>query len=276
MIHLRSFSLRPLSAAQHEQFPFTVPVIRSLGEIALSTPITFFVGENGSGKSTVLEGIACAARLPVAGEAEGERDKNLANGRELAKQIKLVWTMKPRTGFFLRAEDFFGYAKRLNAMRAEMEAEVAAIDREYAHRSAKARGLAKMGFGRELGAMRQAYGEGLDAQSHGESFFKFFQARFAPGGLYLLDEPEAPLSPMRQLIFLSMLRMMVAKDAQFIIATHAPILLAYPGATIFSFRDGRMEPTDFDRLEHVNVTRSFLDNPQAYLKPLFDDVDAAG
>lgn len=116
--------------------------------------------------------------------------------------------------------------------------------------------------------LRARYGEGLDAQSHGESFLALFQARFVPDGLYLLDEPEAPLSPLRQVGFLSLLKEMVAKEAQFVIATHSPILMAYPGATILSFDGGEVRSVAWGDLEHVTITRSFLNAPEAYLQHL--------
>jgi predicted ATPase len=118
--------------------------------------------------------------------------------------------------------------------------------------------------------MRELYGEGLDAQSHGESYFKLFRSRFRPNGLYLMDEPEAPLSPTRQLTLIAMLKPMLEQDAQFIIATHSPILLAYPNATIYNFDNGRIEQADYDTLEHVAVTRGFLENPDAYLRHLLE------
>jgi predicted ATPase len=106
----------------------------------------------------------------------------------------------------------------------------------------------------------------LDARSHGESFLALFQTRFVPGGLYLLDEPEAPLSPLRQLTFLALLKQMVDQEAQFIIATHSPIILAFSGATILSFDGEQIEPVEYDKLEHVTLTRAFLNNPASFLK----------
>jgi predicted ATPase len=125
-----------------------------------------------------------------------------------------------------------------------------------------------MPYERELGELEQRYGEGLDAQSHGESFLSLFQTRFVPGGLYLLDEPEAPLSPLRQLTLISLLKQMITQEAQFIIATHSPLLMAFPGATIFSFDGHQIQPAVYDELEHVTLTRQFLNNPDSFLKRL--------
>jgi predicted ATPase len=226
------------------------------------------VGENGSGKSTLLEAIACAAGSITVGSEGVETDQTLAEMRKLARCFKLVWRQKTRRGFFLRAEDFFGYAKRLNQMRAALKEDLAEVDETYQGRSAYAKGLAKMPYARELHELERRYGEGLDARSHGESFLAFFQTRFVPGGLYLLDEPEAPLSPLRQLTFLALLKEMVQQEAQFIIATHSPLILAFPGATILSFDANPIRPVNYDELEHVTLTREFLNNPALYLKHL--------
>ena len=119
---------------------------------------------------------------------------------------------------------------------------------------------------RELHAIQDRYGDGLDCHSHGESYLELFQARFVPGGLYLLDEPEAALSPLRQLGFLSLLKEMVGRDAQFIIATHSPILMAFPEAKILSFDQSPLQNIDWTSLEHVTFTRDFLNNPKEYLR----------
>jgi predicted ATPase len=230
MAHLRSVALRKPGApgADARPFPFSVPVIRTLETVDLDCPVTFFVGENGSGKSTLLEGIASAAGLPTVGSDEVARDATLAAQRTLAKELKLVWNHRTRRGFFLRAEDFFGFAKSLAKLRADLLARIGELDTEYATRTAWAKGLAQGPAYASLADMERRYGVDLDANSHGQSFLKLFQSRFVPGGLYLLDEPEAPLSPQSQLALMAMMMDMVRQDAQFIIATHSPILLGYP------------------------------------------------
>lgn len=266
-VHLRSITLKRQKALP-DAFPFNTPVIRALETLDFNVPITFFVGENGSGKSTLLEAIAVAAKSITVGSDDSHRDPTLAPMRELAKALTLTWNKPTRKGFFMRSEDFFGYAKRMGQIKAELQEDMRAVDDEYAGRSDYAKGLARMGYARELHALQQSYGEGLDAQSHGESFFKLFSARFVPGGLYLLDEPEAPLSPSRQLSFIAMLKQMLDLDAQFIIATHSPILMAYPRAVIYNFVEGRARQTAYDDLEHVTVTRDFLSNPESFLRHL--------
>lgn len=265
MAHLRSLSLGEDNGAQ---FPFTVPAIRSLRTLVLDAPVTFFVGENGSGKSTLLEGIALAAKLPTIGSADAGSDETLEAQRSLARALRLTWNHRAVRGFFLRAEDFFGYAKELSRLRAELLGRAAEIETEYADRSAWAKGLA---LGPTLGSvadMDRRYGSNLDENSHGQSFLKVFQARFVPNGLYLMDEPEAPLSPQSQLALLAMMTDMVGAGGQFIVATHSPILLAFPGATIYSFDGGEVRRAEYEALEHVALTRDFLNAPERYLRHL--------
>ncbi|MEL7433747.1 MAG: AAA family ATPase [Chloroflexota bacterium] len=270
MVHLRSIRL-PDTDTQPERFPFTVPVVRSFTEMQFTAPITFFVGENGSGKSTLLEAIAVGANLPTIGSQDTHNDITLDGIRQLSNRFKWVWNKsRVRTGFFMRSEDFFGFAKRISKLMGDMKNDYES-DEGHEGQSEFARRLSKQAYANEMRAMRDLYGAGLDAQSHGESYFKLFRARFRPGGLYLMDEPEAPLSPNRQLMLIATLKEMIDQNAQFIIATHSPILLAYPNATIYNFTGGRIEQTDYDVLEHVQITRDFLNNPSAYLRHLLHD-----
>jgi len=267
--HLASISRR---GGDDTAFPFTVPAIRSLEQLPLDATVTFFVGENGSGKSTLLEGIAAAARLPAIGSADVPRDETLAAQRPLGKALRLSWQKKATRGFFLRAEDFFGFAKRLARERAELLLEMREVSEQYRaqDRSKYAEGLAQGPLASSLAGMEQRYGVDLDANSHGQSFLKLFQSRFVPGGLYLLDEPEAPLSPQSQLALLAMIGDMVNRDAQFIIATHSPMLLAFPGAQIYSFDQTPIAAVAYEELDHVRLTRDFLNAPERYLNQIFD------
>ncbi len=268
MIHLLSVTLRPFLESDAGEFPFTVPVIRSLQEIKFTAPVTFLVGENGSGKSTVLEAIACAVESITVGAESVKTDKTLAPLRKLAGYFRLAWTKRTRKGFFLRAEDFFGYAKSMRQTREELEQNLKDVDRDYAGRSKYAADLARSAYRGQLLAMQNRYGGDLDNYSHGESFLKLFQARFVPGGLYLLDEPEAALSPMRQLTFIAAMKQMVEQNAQFIIATHSPILLAFPGAQILQCTNGKIQEVQYSQLEPVQLTKDFLNNPESFLRYL--------
>lgn len=189
-----------------ESFPFSVPVIRSLGTLDLDAPVSLFVGENGSGKSTLLEAVAVAADLPAVGSGFLSRDPTLSAQRELARHLRLAWQARSHRGFFLRAEDFFGFQKDIVKRRVEHEAELSRLDLELKDASPLARNLA-MGVHRgSIDALTSRYGENPDARSHGEAFLDLFKSRLVPRGLYLLDEPEAALSPQSQLAFLSMVR----------------------------------------------------------------------
>ncbi len=268
MLHLNSITVLEWPERENTNFPFYLPVIKSLREIQFTAPVTFFVGENGSGKSTLLETIACALGSITVGSESVKTDKSLVHVRSLARYFRLAWKKRTHRGFFLRAEDFFGYVKEQNQTREELESDLEAVDHNYEGRSKLAASLAKLPFEHELQDLTRRYGDGLDRHSHGEAFLELFQSRFVPDGLYLLDEPEAPLSPIRQLAFISVLKEMVAQEAQFIIATHSPIILAFPGATILSFDTESLQVVNYNDLEHVTLTRSFLNDPHAFLRRL--------
>ena len=268
-VHLRSVSLRPVTRAQAGRFPFDVPAIRTMTSIEFTTPVTFLVGENGSGKSTFLEAVATAAGMIAVGSADIERDETLTAVRALADRLTLSWTKRTRRGFFLRAEDFFGFARRMAGLRQDLEQGLREVDEVHAGASDYAKDLARTPYLKELGALQASYGGDLDDRSHGEGFLDLFRARLVPNGLYLLDEPEAPLSPLRQLAFLSMLIETVREQrAQCIIATHSPILMAFPGATILSFDREPIAPVRYEDLDHVTITRDFLNDPASYLRRL--------
>jgi predicted ATPase len=156
----------------------------------------------------------------------------------------------------------------MDRIRAELEQDLRQID-EDASLSAMSRGFARMAPSRELGELRRRYGDGVDTQSHGEQFLDLFSGRISPKGLHLLDEPEAPLSPNRQLSLLSMIMHYAREEqAQFIIATHSPILMAVPAATIYTFDNGTIQPAPYDTLDHVTITRDFLNDPESFLRHL--------
>ncbi len=169
----------------------------------------------------------------------------------------------------MSAESFYTYIETLHDIKREAQFELEKINQEYEGRSVLSKNLASMPHLRSLHELKRDYGEGLETVSHGEGFLTFFEKRFHGEGLYLLDEPEAPLSPIRQLSLLVLLNNMVQQGAQFIIATHSPILMAYPGAKIFNFDSGKIEEEPWESLEHVQLTRDILTNPQAIFRNLF-------
>ncbi len=235
----------------------------------LDAAVVCFVGENGSGKSTLLEAIAIAASLPSAGAAgRAKDDPTLVEQLWLSRALKLAWRTRNNRGFFLRAEDFFAFQHLLKRERAEFQSTLDRMEEEYADRSAHAKGLAMGPLKASMADMDRRYGADPDAKSHGEAFLNFFQQRLVPRGLYLMDEPEAALSPQRQLALLAMMFDLVADGAQFIIATHSPLLLSFPGARIYSFDETPIARVSWDQTDHVRLTRDFLADPERYLRNL--------
>lgn len=267
MIHLEAIE-RKSGRPGREAFPFTVPVVRALTRLDLGASVTFFVGENGSGKSTLLESIAMATNLPVVGSTEGAQDPSLAAQRELARALTLSWRRRTHRGFFLRAEDFFGFQRRLEKERAELLNRLNEIDTDYRDRSDHARGLARGPAAGSLADMERRYGADPDARSHGEAFLQLFSTRLVPNSLVLMDEPEAALSPQNQIGLLALMLEMVGRDVQFIVATHSPIVLGYPGARIYSFDGGKVAEVPYRELDHVRLTWEFLNDPDRYLRHL--------
>jgi predicted ATPase len=246
-------------------YPFSIPAVGTLEEIVFHAPVTFFAGENGSGKSTLLEAIAAGAgSIPVrAGDQQTER--TLAHANALAERLTFTWTRRTKQGFFLRAEDFFEYTKSVAEMVGELQELASDFDRRFTGYGAR---LAEGAALSQRHALVEKYGEDLNTRSHGESFLQFFGARFTGPGLYLLDEPDTALSAQSILGLLAMLKQMIEEGAQFIIATHSPILLAYPGASIMSFDRYPVSEVAYDDVAQVTLVRSFLNNPDAFVRRL--------
>ncbi len=268
MVFLRSLELKRSDCSD---FPFCLPLFRQLSGLSFNSAVTFLVGENGSGKSTLLESLAVATERVAVGADELGDDQSLAAARLLANHLKLAWNRRTSRGFFLRAEDFFGYSRRLNRMQQDIRAEARELRQEYAKqgRSAYATSLALGALGGAAGQLQRQY-EALEQRSHGESFLDFFNQRVSPEGLYILDEPETPLSPQNQLTLLMLLDQAVREGSQFVIATHSPILMALPGADIYSLDQLPPQVVDYRSLPHVSLTRDFLNNPEAYLRHLLE------
>ena len=234
----------------HDDFPFSVAAIRALaerGETKFHPKVTFLIGENGMGKSTLLEGIADKWGFS---EESGNRVQS-AQGRsyftEVGPEMRLARdgrSGRPRNGFFLRAESFFNFATEMDEMEKDPWT---------------ANGYAAYG------------GKSLHKQSHGESFFSLFLNRFKGNGLYLLDEPEAALSPTRQMAFLVRLHDLIEENCQFVIATHSPIILAYPEATIYEFSEEGVQQVAYEESQPYVVSRRFLNDHQRVVRDLLVD-----
>lgn len=254
MIHLRSVSLKE-TATSSTVYPLNVPVLSSLETWDFTNPVTILVGENGSGKSTLLELIASSAEsISISGEEMRAADRT--------EVLKLIWTARTRKGFYFKARDYSQFITKIKEIKRETREILDEITSRDPH------SLEALPHRNTLADLKRLYRDGLEFRSHGESFLDLFQARFQPGGLYLLDEPEAPLSPSKQLTLISMMKEMITQGAQFIIATHSPLLMAFPDADLLEIREGHLTPTAFEHLEHVTLTRDFLNQPERYLRHL--------
>lgn len=218
-------------------YPFRIPAIRQLETLALSPEVTILVGENGAGKSTLIEALAAKAGLRPEGGSRNFRSSGEARTSGLHQALKLIrHPTRERSAFFFRAETMFNIATEVERL-----------------------GLAEDGW------------EDMHARSHGEAFLWVVQNRLAPEGLYLFDEPESALSPSRQLSMLRLLYDLVAAGSQLVIATHSPILMAYPGAWIYRLDERGLDRVTLEDTEHYTVLRSFLLQPELMLRELFAD-----
>ncbi len=221
-----------------------IPSLKSFQGIKIEKPVTFFVGENGSGKSTLLEAIAIALGLNPEGGSKNFNFATKETHSELGKLLEIArGSRREEDGFFLRAESFYNLATEVEE-------------------------LASSGFTN----FYDSYGgKSLHDQSHGESFRSLILNRFRSRGIYLLDEPEAALSPTSQMSLLCIIDELVKKDTQFIIASHSPIILAYPNADIYEFSEAGIEKKSYKETESYSVTKAFLDDPERMMNFLFDD-----
>lgn len=236
-LFIRSVELKRDDVGSFDEYPFNVPVVRKLGELQFDSQVTFLIGENGSGKSTLIEAIAIACGFNPEG---GSKNFNFETRAETSPLYQLMHVVRghkrPTDGYFLRAESFFNVATEIDQ-----------------------RQLASYYGGRSLHEM-----------SHGEAFFTLLNDRLLGGGLYIFDEPEAALSPTRQMAMLTRMHELVGDASQLIIATHSPILMAYPGATILEIVDGELRRVNYEETEHFQVMRQFFLQRERMLRILLD------
>lgn len=244
--YIRGIKLERDSISSFENYPFHLPSIKNLNELSFHPNVTYFVGENGMGKSTLLEAIAIAAGFNPEGGSFNFNFSTYNSHSSLERHIKLIkGIQKPKDGFFLRAETFYNVASNIEALDSEPSSASRIIE----------------SFG----------GVSLHEQSHGESFWATFMNRFRGQGIYLLDEPEAALSPLRQLSMLAHIHELVQNDSQFIIATHSPIIMAYPNAKIIELTEEGAKETSLEETNHYHIMKQFFDNKDRVLHHLLNE-----
>ncbi|MCI9273415.1 MAG: AAA family ATPase [Clostridiales bacterium] len=247
-LYLRKLAWNPEWKRQGNEYPFGLPVVRMMGELTLRSRVTLFVGENGSGKSTLLEAAAVACGFNPEGGSRNFCFDTHSTHSPLYRYLKLVkGPRRPRDGFFLRAESFYNLSTELECLD-QVE-------------------------GAPPGLLNSYGGKSLHEQSHGESFLSLVGKRFRGNGLYILDEPEAALSPSRQLALMALIFDLEKRDSQFLIATHSPILMAYPGADLFEITQDRFERVDYRDTQHYQLTRRFLNHPESVLRELLGTLE---
>ncbi|CUS47547.1 MAG: putative ATPase [Idiomarinaceae bacterium HL-53] len=236
--YIKSVEFKNESEIDWSSYPYSIPAVNCLNKILFHSDVTFFVGENGSGKSTILEAIALALGFSEEGGTKNVRLDTANTASCLSANLKLVKSFKkPKDGYFLRAESFYNVASYMD--------EVGYLD----------------GYG----------GKSIHARSHGEAFMSLLTDKFKGNGLYLLDEPEAALSPARLLAAISAINGLVKEESQFIIATHSPILLAYPNAKILQFSEVGVEEVEYEETDHYIISKDFLNNHRMRIMQLIED-----
>lgn len=224
-----------------DKYPFNIDVVKNFDELKIDSQVTFFVGENGIGKSTFIEAIAVALGLPAEGGTENFRYETKNTTSELSNYLRIRTYNKPKMKFFLRAECFYNFSSEVQRLVEE----------------------------NDFSSLYNSYGGNLHECSHGESFIKLVQNRFTDHGLYILDEPEAALSPQRQLSLLCFIDQLVKEGSQFIIATHSPILISYRNGKILDLNNNFKE-VDYRNTDIYSLYRMYLDEPDTMQHRLFD------
>lgn len=263
MTFIRSVSI---DTEKIHPFPFNIPAVRFAKDIMLDAPVTVFAGDNGAGKSTLLETIGAAINLPLIDGYNYHPKSGFEAALQLKPFLKIDWIKQTSKGFFFRAEDFSDFINSVeqsrNSIHAHLQDLRGNVDDSVIERMSES-------MNQQLFHMRKKYGDDLQAYSHGEAYLKILYTRIQEKGIYLLDEPEAALSPIKQLSLISFILEVLKKEtAQFVIATHSPILMGLPGAKIYEIRETEMLEVGYQDTEHYIVTKNFLSNPEMYLKYL--------
>lgn len=266
MIHLKSVSF---SQVAKTEFPFNLPFFGQ--EIIFSSPVTLLVGENGTGKSTLLELVDEVIKLYKINSKNLEHKELKSVLKNAERFVKCQYQLKKPKGFFFSAEDFTSYIHYLIQEKNISYEELKRIENEYAHKSELSRSLARMPHMRTLGEIDTLYEKDLLKSSHGEAYLDFFKSRIRANELYLLDEPETPLSIQNQLALLSIIDEGIKQNNQFIIATHSPIIMAIPNAVIYQIDQSGIKKCRFDELESVVLLKQFMNHPESFFRHLYQD-----
>lgn len=249
----------------NNEYPFNLEWLRNLKSLEFKSPVTFVVGNNGVGKSTLLEALAINSNsISLSNIGYGE-DNEYRSVRTLADSMKCEWSVKSNKGFFFRADDFITFIRETKERMSINERELSRIMKENPN------SLERLPYLNSLVAMQNLYKGDIHKLSHGQAFFLFFESRLREKSVYILDEPESPLSPQNQLAFMRLMKEAVDQGSQFIIASHSPILLAYPGADIISISESKTERIEYDDIENVKFMKSFMKDPNRFIYYNFSD-----
>ncbi|MEJ7739641.1 MAG: AAA family ATPase [Chitinophagaceae bacterium] len=254
-----------VNTGKQNPFPFNIPAVRFAKQISLDKRVTIFVGDNGCGKSTLLESIAYSINIPLIGGFISST-AGFEAARLLKPYLEIEWTRKSNKGFFFRAEDFSDFINAVEKEKMKIASDLSELKGQVDH-SVIEKMSESMNYA--LRETRKTYGSDMQAFSHGEAYLEILQTRISGKGIYLLDEPEAALSPLKQLSLIAfILEAIKNENTQFIIATHSPILMGIPNATLYEIQDDNMQQVNFKETEHYRITKTFLDNPDSYLRHL--------
>jgi len=254
-------------AFESNQYPFNIPSFQNIESLDLNQGITIFVGDNGSGKSTLLKAIAFYNNS-INVSKESIDSNYYASSKLLSEKMKLSYSVKTRSWFFFSGEEFITYINNLKQMRLDLQIDELELLEKYKNKSEYVRNLALGPVRGSLNALLTKYDGELNTKSHGEGFLEFFKARMHQKGIYLLDEPETPLSTVNQYQLLVMITDLVKNGSQVIIATHSPILMALKGAKIYHFAEDSISEIDYDDIESVIFMKHFLNKKENFLDRL--------
>ena len=264
MPFINSFSI---NTDKQNPFPFNIPAVRFAKQVRLDSRVTIFVGDNGSGKSTLLESIAFYLKMPLIG-GHISSSASFEAARLINPYMELEWKKETNKGFFFRAEDFSDFINGVEKEKNKIAAELGELRGKVKDSIIEELSMSQS-MNYTLREMRRIYGEDMQAFSHGEAYLKIIQTRIQDKGIYLLDEPEAALSPLKQLSLIAFILDTLKKDSsQFIIASHSPILMGIPGAILYEIQEDSMQQVKYKETDHYRITRTFLDNPEYYLRHL--------